>query len=394
MLAIYIGIAPRVYRQMIRGYADFSNFYTAGEILKEGQSEHLYDLRLQTDVQKRFSEGAALRDRALPYMRPPIEALLFLPFSYLSYQRAYVIWVGCNMFLVLLTAWFLRSRIPVLSTIPAWVYYLAYSSFYPIALGFALGQDAALISLLFAGVMVQWVRGKDFQAGVLLGLCLIKFQLVLPLIFILILKKQFRCLAGLSLSSAVMVAVSTLVVGWSGMISYPRYLFQLNGKGAGAGIYPSVMPSLRGLVQGWVDPMHPLPVLDVLTALIVLVFLVWAARQWNTEAPRPSSTYSHGMAVVLLAVLLAGYHEFIYDLSLLLPVALVGFLAGWQDSERNPVARWMLLLGAGSLLFPPLYFFLLVKAQLNLMAIPVLLLCGGFARLSNTPPKTWISVPA
>ncbi len=384
ILLICVWVAPRLYDRMAGGSADFSNFYTAGKILQQGQSHQLYDLTLQTEVQSQFSEAAALRKRALPYMRPPFEALLFLPLSYLSYVRAYVVWVLLCMLLVGLTAAFLRPRIPDLPDIPWWVYYPAYFSFFPIAYGFVLGQDSALMLLLFGLVMVSWLERKDFRAGCFLGLALIKFQLVLPLIFILCLRRQFRALAGFSLVAVLLSVVSVWVVGWKGLMAYPVYLWRLNYKGAAAAIYPSMMPSLRGLVQGWTDPLHPLPSLDLITGLLTFVMLVWAARQWHTAAPRTSKTYSAGVAIIFIAMLQAGYHEFIYDLSLLFPIVLRAANTGLHDRELDTTTRWTLMLGAASLLYTPLYPLLIAKAQLNLMAVAVLLLAWGFARATRT----------
>jgi hypothetical protein len=380
MLLSYVWMAPRLYERMARGYADFSNFYTAGRIVQSGQGSRLYDLKLQTEIQSEFSEGAALRNRALPYMRPPFEALLFLPLSYLPYPRAYSVWVFCSMLLVGVTAGFLRSRVPGFGAIPWWVYYPAYFSFYPIAYGFVLGQDSPLMLFLFGLVMVQWMAGRKFRAGCFLGLALIKFQLVLPLIFILFLKKQFRTLAGFASVAAVLAGVSVWVVNWREMTTYPVYLWQLNEKGAVAGIYPSVMPSLRGLVQGWTNPLHPLPVLDLITGVFALALLVWAARQWQTTVPPSSKTYMAGVAVVFLSTLLAGYHEFSYDLSLLLPLVLLAAQTGLRDGELSATTRWTLVLAAAVLSYPPFFVFLHARAQLNLVALPLLWLTWGFSR--------------
>ena len=386
MLLVYASIAPRVYRQMAGGNADFSNFYTAGKILRLGQWGQLYDLALQTRVQSEFSEGAATRNKALPYMRPPCEALLFLPLSYLSFRDAYLVWVLASTMLALGTASFIRSSVPALGTIPNWLYYPSFFAFYPLVFSFALGQDAALMSLLFAVVIAARLQGKDFRAGLVLGIALIKFQLVLPLVLVLFLKKQFRSLAGFVLSGAILVTVSLGVVGFQGLAAYPAYLLRLNAKGAGAAIYPSVMPSLRGLVEGWIDPKHPRIGLDLVTLVLTLGLLIWAARQWRTDLPRGSEAATSGFAVIFLATLLSGYHEFIYDLSVLFPVILLGLVTAWQTAQTaqtDRTTRWMLALGAGALLFPPLYFLLLVKAQLNLMAIPLLVLMVGFSRLSK-----------
>jgi len=385
MVIGYFGMVPRVYDRMSRGYADFSNFYTAGKIVQAGLGDRLYDLRLQTQVQNQFSEGSALNNRALPYMRPPFEALLFWPLSYLPFPRAYTIWVLFSIALVGATAAYLRSRIPGLATIPWWLYYPAYFSFYPMVYGFILGQDSALMLLLFGLVAVQWREGRDFQAGCFLGLALIKFQFVLPLIFILILKKQFRTLTGFSLVAALLAGVSLWVVGWHGMATYPQYLRHLNAKGAAAAIYPSVMPSLRGLVEGWTDPLDPRHGLDWITCALSIGVLVWAARQWDTAAPRASKVYWAGISVAFIATLLAGYHEFGYDLSLLLPIILLAAKLVWDDPALDLPTRRILLSGAVALMFPPLYLVLIVATRLNLMAVAVLCLAWGLARAI----KTW-----
>jgi len=390
VLLSYLWMAPRAYDRMSRGYGDFSNFYTAGKILQRGQGKQLYDLALQTQVQNEFSEASALRNRALPYMRPPFEALLFVPLCHFPFARAYAIWVVLSMFLVGVTAAYLRSRIPGLAATPWWVYCPLCFSFYPIVFGLILGQDAALVFFLFGLATVKLLEGQDLRAGFWLGLSLIKFQLVLPLLFILFLKKQFRALAGFSLVAAILGTVSLWVVGVKGLSAYPAYLWRLNEKGAAAAIYPSVMPSLRGLVQGWTDPLRPIHSLEMITAALSLALLLWAARQWPTSSARTSKVYLAGLAIVFLATLLAGYHEFGYDLSLVFPIALLAATAGCDDGSLDRTTRRALLFSAAALLCPPLYLLLISAARLNLMAIPLLCLAWGLARAV----KIWAAAQA
>ncbi len=378
ILLSYILIAPRVYDSP-EG-ADFSTFYTAGKIVQRGQGSQLYDWKLQTRVQSEFSQVAAVRHLALPYMRPPFDALLFLPLSYLPYLRAFQIWIALSVLLVGLAAALLRWRIPEFLAIPWWIYYPAVFSYCPIAHGFALGQDHALVFFLFALVMIFLREGKDFRAGCFLGLALIKFQLVLPFIIVLLLKKQFRALGGFLAVAVLLSGVGTWVLGWQGAMAYPAYLWRLNQIRTAAGIYPSVMPSLRGLVQGWGKSMPSSLSLDLVTSLLSLGLLVWAAQQWKTTAPRRSKVYSAGIATVFLATLLAGYHAFGFDLSLLFPVVLGAASMGLHCLELDATTRRMLLMGAAALMFSPLYLLLLAGARLNLMAVGLLLLALGFAR--------------
>jgi len=380
MILGYAWMAPRVYSYARNGYADFSMFYTAGQIVHRGQGHQLYDTAMQMQVQREFSQSAVLRNRALLYLRAPFEALLFVPFAEVSYIQAYRVWVFLCGILVLATAWLLRERIAALRTLPGWLYYPAYFSFFPIAYGFVLGQDCALMLLLIALFLVGLLEGRDVFAGCMLGLALIKFQLVLPLVLILVLKRLFRVLGGFVVVASALTAVSAWIVGWSGLKAYPAYLLRLNHVPAAVAIYPGLMPSLRGLVEGWTDPMHSSRTLDIVTAALSLVVLVWAAQQWDTAVPRTSRTYLAGLSIALMAALLAGYHAFSYDLSLLCPIALLALQSALRDEELDTPTRRILLFGAAGLLFAPLYLLLIWKAKLNLMAIFPLLLLWGYSR--------------
>ena len=384
VLFCYAWVIPRFYDFGVRGYADFSAFYTAGKIVQRGQGGLLYDRSLQRQVQREFSQAAVARNRELPYLRPPFEALLFLPLTFLSYVRAYKIWVAISILLVVVTARFLRARIPEHPPQPWWIYYPAYFSYWPIAYGWVLGQDCGLMLLLFALMMVQLRRGRDFLAGCFLGLALIKFQLVLPLLFVLVLKKQFRMLAGFSLVAVPLAGVSLWVVGWNSFKAYPAYLWGMNRAPAAAAIFPGMMPSLRGLLQGWMDPMHSSAILSLATGVVSLALLVWAARHWTATAPRDSKVYLAGIDLVLVATLLAGYHMFSYDLSLLLPTVLRAAHIGLGHGELDRNTRRALLGGATALLLTPLYFLLVSYNRVNLMALALFLLAWGLARASRT----------
>ena len=386
MILGYVWMAPKVYGYAKNGYADFSAFYTAGRILHRGQGHQLYDSTLQTEVQREFSYAAA-RNRALPYLRPPFQALMFLPLAHLSYVRAYQVWILLSGMLFAATARLLRTRIPALQIYPWWVYYPAYFSFMPVAYGFALGQDCAFMLLLVALFVVALRGGRDFRAGCFLGLALIKFQMVLPLVLILFLKKQFRVLAGFSVVAGALAGSSIWIVGWDGLLAYPAYLQRLNRVPATAAIFPGMMPNLRGLMEGWMNPMRSSEMLDIFTGVLSLAVLVWAARQWDTASPRASNIYLGGVAVALLAALLAGYHVSAYDLGLLCPVVFLAFAIALQDADLDTPTRGMLLLGAGGLLCAPLYLLLIWKARLNLMAIFPILLLWGYARAL----RTWTS---
>src|SRR5437763_11959913 len=83
---------------------DWTAFYAAGTIIREGGGRHLYDLSMQRDVQQRLFGSIPLD--AFPL--PPFAAFFLAPFTLFSYKQSYFIWVGANAILasgLLVSAW-------------------------------------------------------------------------------------------------------------------------------------------------------------------------------------------------------------------------------------------------------------------------------------------------
>ncbi len=384
MIFSYAWVAPGMYhRYAAQGYADFSAFYTAGKTVQMGEGERLYDLAVQTEVQKQFSHAAVRRNQALAYMRPPFEAALFVPFAHLAYPRAYLAWAVLNLALVGSSAIILRAWIADLQEIPSWVYYPAYFAFCPLAYGLALGQDLGLVVLLFALISVSLLGRRDFRAGCLLGLALIKFHLALPFAFVLLLKRRFQALAGFVSVGILLAAVSAAIVGVRGLVEYPLYLWRLNQIPAAAAIFPGMMPNVRGLFEGWGNPMRSYLALDAVTGTVSLLLVIWAARKWRTES-LGSKVYLAGLALVLVVTVLSGYHTFSYDLSLLCPVVLMSARIGLKDPQLDVRTRTLLAVPAGALLCAPLYLISMqLLGRLNVMGICLLGLAAGWSRTTE-----------
>src|SRR4029077_20293325 len=62
---------------------DFSSFYCAAQIVRQGFGRQLYDLGLQVEFQSKVAAVHAF------FNHPPYEALLFVPFTFFSYRVAY-----------------------------------------------------------------------------------------------------------------------------------------------------------------------------------------------------------------------------------------------------------------------------------------------------------------
>src|SRR5579863_7149578 len=79
MLVIHAGVWWSARKQLQAGYQDFTTFYAAGRILSSGDSSRLYDSALQRQVEQEFAPQPVSHKGLLPYLHPPIEAVIFLP---------------------------------------------------------------------------------------------------------------------------------------------------------------------------------------------------------------------------------------------------------------------------------------------------------------------------
>jgi hypothetical protein len=305
-----------------RGGFDFRSFYAAGCILRT-QPSRLYDLALQQQVQTAaISKG----DYPIPLLHPPYEALLYAPFTLLSYPRAYIAYLCFNMLLLL--AVFFVARPMFSSTIQTWQPRpgLMIFTFYPVFAAIIQGQNSILLVLIVCLAWRELKAGRDLTAGLLLALGLFKFQIVLPLALLLAVRWGWRFAAGFAASSAAVAALSFALIGKAGV----RGLARTIAAGSLAGdrsadmqrimaIHPLAMPNLFGLVSALAGRWLSARSVFAIVALLSAATLLYTARLL-----RDATTSDRALALAVVCAILVSYHLYIHDLSLLLvPLALL-----------------------------------------------------------------------
>ena len=375
MVIVEAGVAWNLRGIVAAGYPDFTAFYTAGKMVRQGLGSHLYDPVEQWRVQQQFAKDVAIRQEPLPYLRLPFEAPLFLPLAFLPYSAAYVLWFLLNLGVVVGVSLFLRRRLASPHEIPAWLLVLVALAFVPVFLTLLQGQDSILVLLFYSLAFVALREGADFRAGCWLGLGLIKPHLVLPFVAIMFLRGRRKLGAGFVAVAAVLFTASVTVVGWSEFLRYPGYLWQLEQHTERGLVQPRDNPNLRGLVEGF-GSASPQVITGVI-AILSVGLMVWVGvRAKNAAAGRTTDLI---FCQAVLASLLVSYHSFAYDLSLLLlPIFLL--MPGWQQGPRG--LDRLALFGPGALLlFGPVFPLLWLKWHvLNLIAIVLLLWMWGLDR--------------
>lgn len=372
--------------RLLAGYGDFSALYTAGLLVRRGEGGLLYDRHEQWRLQQEFVPNVDIRQGPMPFIRPPFEALIFLPLTYFSYPVAFAIWSLAKVVFLWLTARVLPRLRPFTRIYPSWLEAALCLGFFPVFLDLFQGQDAILLLLIVAAALNRLQSGKDVAAGVILALGLFKFHLVVPIAVILWLAGRARILAGFLPGTAALVALSCLISGAGVLSAYPVYLLNLN-RVTGAGfVTAQSMPNLRGLLTAFLGrapypgPIHWL-LLPAAVAAIVLT-----ARLWRPLMNTGFRGLGLGYCLALLVAILTSYYAYSYDMTLLIiPLLLLG--GGFLDQQRldqaglPPLPRRMIAGGLLLLICTPLYWALILRLDRPyLLVVPMFILALGIAR--------------
>ncbi len=234
---------------------DFSAFYTAGEALNHGLSPYVNNFRfgiwdgVDSLVHSRF-------------LYPPLVAALFQPLAAAPYSAAKVIWMlfalaalGVALGMAARAAGAGRGIEPLLGL------FLAAALFYPLLTLLERGQIDT-VTLLLVTAAAAWMtrdrlprpagRGdwRSYLAGAFLALaCLLKLNIGFAAPFLL-LRRQWRALAGLVGGALVLGAASLVVVGPAMVADYVhRELPRIERYGEGG---PGGLPAsdFRSLLAG------------------------------------------------------------------------------------------------------------------------------------------------
>ncbi len=346
----------RVRSSIFEGYGDFASFYTAGSIVRMGQSARLYDPVLQWKVQQEFASKVKIRRGPLPYIRPPFESLLFLPLAYLNYRTAWMVWLVFKVALVLILPFVLPPPTCGCGMLKTHVFRtLICFAFFPVGFDMLQGQDSILLLIILAFSLRLMLRGATVRSGAVMALGLFKFHLIIPLLLTLAFARKGRVVLGFLLTALLCLLTSIGMVRWSGILAYPGYLWRLNRvPGFGMVVKPQSMPNFRGMFAVLLGGESRSLVVHGLLIAGVALGVVIAAESWRQREQRATkAAFSFSIVVILVT----SYYANSYDMTLLLlPLLLVGEPVLGGDAGGWPETFFLAV--ASVLLCSPLLWFL------------------------------------
>jgi hypothetical protein len=360
---------------------DFSEFYAAGEIVRQGLGKNLYDLRLQAEFQLQVAPVHAF------YLRPPFEALLFLPLTYLSYRTAYAAWVVLSLVMLAGAARLMQKNTNVLGALAQYtrgipvdfgLLFILFLSFAPIMNCFMIGQDSVLLLLIYTLVFLALKRGRELEAGGILACGLFKFHLVLPFAIIFALRRRGSFLSGFALIGVGLAAISMFICGPGVVAAYPKMFLNSDYRRL-MNFQPEYAANIRGLVYLLGGGKIPSAAYGAIVGVLSALLLWLTAKIWK------DSELELSFSAAVIAALLTGLHSFVYDLSLLLlPVSIMcGELAKRSGLLRNSTLNAVLIV----LFVPPIHHLLISYHVYALMCLPLAALFTSAVRTVVGNPR-------
>jgi Glycosyltransferase family 87 len=338
---------------ILGGHADFRQLYAAGYMVRSGHGHQLYDYASQVAVQNAVVSNI---HRTLPFIRPAYESLLFVPLSLLPYRSAYFTFVLLSLVGLLACYWEFRPHFGDLGSIYPWLPGAIFLGFMPVTTALIQGQDSILLLLVLGASFNALHRNKSVLAGSLLALGLFKFQIILPIVFLFALWKQWRFVKGFLLSGVVLGAISAWIVGLHGIAVYPDSLIHLN--------YPlevRLMPNLHGLASllfgQWLGG----------RTVIFISILLAGAVFYLTWRSKPESSVDKFLVAIVAAVL-GGYYLLAHDLTVLLLPIIVMLGRCLQIDAANEKLAWSAVL---TFLVPHFLFYFYDGRYFCLAALPI-----------------------
>jgi hypothetical protein len=368
----------------LHGRADFRQLYTAGYLVRSGRGHQLYDY----DTQFRFqNELVSKAEIALPFIRPAYQALLFAPFSFLTYQSAYFAFLAVNLALLWASFRLLRPKMNRIAHVYPWLPAAMFLGFLPIAAALIQGQDSILLVTLLVVALVALDHKRELTAGILLGLGLFKFQIVIPIALLFLAWRRWRFSSGFALSSFCLGAISVWLVGLSQAGVYVRSLIAMGSGSAGRADplrYPismNLMPNLHGLIFGLAG--SRISAFWIAAVTVILSGVVGVAVAAGPPANR-SGEDSLRLAISAGAVL--SYYLFIHDLSILIiPIAVT--LDRFIDAEATGDKAGRRMARASTLLFVAPICMSYIPEYFYVVSVPLLAFVGLLVALPSIRPS-------
>jgi hypothetical protein len=323
--------------------SDFVYVYGVGQIARQDSYARIYDQSLQ---QQTFLSIQPPRDGTYgPSPYPPFVAMFFAPFTYFSFETAYLLWLEVSLGLYLVGVGATASAVVPSEPLKASLILCFALAFYPFIFGTLLNGQLSTIAMCAVGVAIyQEKLGNLFRSGLALAVLSYKPTLLLLLVPMLLLTRRFKTLLGFVTGAAVLVLAATAFAGiqvWPAYAHMLRYFVDATGVHGASHLQlwkyldlHSFFSAFPGGSSGVGKSL--LMCTTAASAAILAVFM------WRSTAGGRTAQWLVWAATLTWTLLLNVYVP-VYD-SLLVVIAIVLTLGALRDLGQSIATEWTVLL--------------------------------------------------
>lgn len=328
--------------------ADFRAFFAAASLTASAGYAAVYDLSLQERAQRQvFASFLPLSADFLPAVVLPPFLLPFRLLLPLGPVAAFGVWTLAHLALM---TFYLGHCLRALGS-RRWVTAGLLALSFPAFNTLFWGQVNALLVVGIEGFLQARERGRKVEAGLWLGLLLVKPQMLLLLLPGLLIAGEGRILAGFAGASGAIAALSIALVGLEGMAAWIRLLAHYEGAldPVGLGVSASTMINLRMLAL-MLAHILPKPLTWAITGAAaggLAAFTLGAFRRASRQRvmPAPGATsldpiYARSLLSLLSATCGITWHAHAHVAVVLLP-PLLRLIAAGTFPQALAAAWWM-----------------------------------------------------
>jgi hypothetical protein len=319
----------------LSGFADFRQLYTGGYMIRTGLAHEIYDYDKQQETEEALVPMRSGLHFLLPITHLAFEEVLFAPLSIFSYRVAFCIFLVVNLGLTGFCVVLLQQMAACLRRRWRWFVPFLVVGFFPIWRALLQGQDSVLLLSLLLVALLLLNRSCPIGAGMVMGIALFKFNVVVPIALLFLAWKQWAFFCGFVSSSVATVGASFVIVGSRGIHDYIGTLSAMSVKlGSAENVirYATIsteMVNLRGLIsallQGHVSGAWVQRAIFLVSAVVLLL----CVRR------RPS------FALAIVVAALVSYNFVAHDATILIIPIVSALAAGRTLLAVLAIATWV-----------------------------------------------------
>jgi hypothetical protein len=300
---------------------DFSSFWSAGHMAREGRAPQAYEWDAMAAVQRQLFGT----DKLSPWSYPPVFLFIVVPLAMLPYLAAFFVWQGASLLAALAVY---RKILPRNNAL------LFGLGFPAVLVCLGHGQTGFLTAALMAGGLLM-LRRNEIAAGILFGLIIYKPQFGVLLPLVLAAGGYWRAFLAAAVTVLAVLALSAFIWGWpvwqaffNSLHATRPIVFEQGDTGF------EKFQSAFSWVRLWHGPVALAYAAQAVVALAVVAAVVWL---WRGPA-----SFALKAAALLTGSLLVSPYTLDYDF-VVFGMALAflvshGFARGFRPWDRTLIA--------------------------------------------------------